>query len=166
MLAGMTLPPSTCDLCDEHGARARVLPPLFRHFGGKRSFAGQVVTARCPEDNTRLKELAGTPGNGRVLVVDGGGSQRYALLGDMIGKLAQDSGWAGIVIHGLVRDAAALATLDLGVMALGTTPRRSLKNGEGQVELPITIVGITVVPGDRLFADEDGIVLLDAATSP
>src|SRR3954471_14368629 len=108
---------STCDLCDKYGDQARVVPPGFRHFGGKQRFHGLVVTARCPEDNSRLKELANTPGAGRVLVVDGLGSLRRALLGDMIGKEALDHGWAGVVVHGAVRDTAPLAELDLGVMA-------------------------------------------------
>ena len=157
----MTL--STCDLCDKYGDKARVLAPAFRHFGGKRRFHGPVVTLRCPEDNSRLKELASTPGAGRVLVVDGAGSLRYALLGDMIGKLALDHGWAGIVVHGAVRDTAALGALALGVIALGVTPRRSLKNGEGQVGLVVEMAGVVCTPGELLFADEDGIVLIDAA---
>jgi regulator of ribonuclease activity A len=154
---------STCDLCDKYGEKARVVPPAFRHFGGKRRFHGPVVTARCPEDNSRLKELANTAGAGRVLVIDGGGSLRRALLGDMIGKEALDHGWAGVVVHGAVRDCAALAELELGVMALGLMPRRSLKNGDGQVDLVVEIAGVVCAPGDMLFADEDGIVLIDPA---
>lgn len=157
------MPSSTCDLSDKYGERARVVPPSLRHFGGKKRFHGPVVTLRCPEDNSRLKELASTPGAGRVLVVDGGGSLRYALLGDMIGKLVLDHGWAGVVVHGAVRDSAALAELDLGVMALGVMPRRSLKNGEGQVGLVVELAGVSCAPGDMLFADEDGIVLIDPA---
>lgn len=154
---------STCDLSDKYGDKARVLAPGFRHFGGKKQFHGPVVTVRCPEDNSRLKELASTPGEGRVLVVDGAGSLRYALLGDMIGKLVLDHGWAGVVVHGAVRDTVALGALDLGVMALGVTPRRSLKNGEGQVGLVVEIAGAVCASGDLLFADEDGIVVIDAA---
>jgi regulator of ribonuclease activity A len=154
---------STCDLCDKYGDKARVVPPGFRHFGGKRRFHGLVATVRCPEDNSRLKELAGTPGAGRVLVVDGGGSMRHALLGDMIGKQAVEHGWAGVVIYGCVRDTAELSALDLGVMALGVVPRRSLKNGEGQVGLPIEIAGVVCTPGDLLVADEDGLVIIDPA---
>jgi regulator of ribonuclease activity A len=157
------MPISTCDLCDKYGDQGRVVPPVFRHFGGKKRFHGLASTLRCPEDNSRLKELASTPGAGRVLVVDSGGSMRYALLGDMIGKLALEHGWAGVVLHGCMRDTAALSELDLGLMALGAVPRRSLKNGEGQVGLPVDIAGIVCTPGDWVVADEDGIVLIDPA---
>ena len=154
---------STTDLCDEYGDHVRVLAPGYRHFGGKTRFHGRVVTLRCPEDNSRLKEVMSTAGGGRVLVVDGGGSLRRALLGDMVGKELLEHGWAGVVVHGAVRDSAALAALDLGVMALGLMPRRSNKNGEGQVGVPIELGGVTCRPGDALFADEDGIVLIDPA---
>ena len=159
MASAMTI--STCDLSDKYGDKCRVLTPVFSHFGGRKRFHGLIATLRCPEDNTRLKELASTPGCGRVLVVDSGGSLRYALLGDLVGKLALEQGWAGVVMHGAVRDTAALAKLDLGVMALGVTPRRSLKNGEGQLGLIIEIGGVSCSQGDMLFADEDGIVLID-----
>ncbi len=157
------MPMSTCDLCDKYGDKSRVLSPQFRHFGGRRQFHGLVATLRCPEDNSRLKELVGTPGQGKVLVVDSGGSLRYALMGDMVAKLALDHGWSGVVMHGAVRDTVPLAQLDLGVMALGVTPRRSLKNGEGQVGLAVEIGGVVCKPGDMLFADEDGAVVIDPA---
>ena len=150
---------TTCDLSDEHGDGVLVIAGL-RHFGGRRRFSGPVETVKCFEDNSRIKELANTPGGGRVLVVDGGGSLRYALLGDIIGAEAVASGWAGVVIDGAVRDSATLATLDLGGMALGTTPRRSTRIGEGQSGLPVDVAGVRVVPGDVLYADEDGIVVL------
>lgn len=153
--------PSTCDLSDEYGDRARVLPPGLRHFGGRRRFAGTVETVKCFEDNSRVKEVLNTPGEGRILVVDGGGSLRYALLGDTIGREAVDHGWAGLVVHGCVRDTAVLATLELGVLALGSTPRRSLKNGEGQSAVPVEVAGVAVSPGEYLVADEDGVVVLD-----
>lgn len=151
---------TTCDLSDEHGTDARVLAAGLRHYGGTTRFSGVVETVKCFEDNARVKALANTPGDGRVLVVDGGGSLRYALLGDMIGAEAVAQGWAGVVIHGAIRDSAALATMVLGVMALGTTPRRSSRNGEGRAGEPIEIEGTRIVPGDVLYADEDGIVLL------
>jgi regulator of ribonuclease activity A len=157
---------STCDLSDEHGDSGRVLAPVFRHFGGKRRFSGEVVTIECFEDNSRLKEIVQTPGRGRVIVVDGGGSTRCALLGDMLAQHAIAQGWSGIVIHGCVRDTAVLATLDLGVMALASTPRRSRKNGEGRVGAAIDVAGTPVSPGDALFADEDGIFLIAAALLP
>jgi regulator of ribonuclease activity A len=154
---------STCDLSDTYGGRARVLPPVLRHFGGRTRFEGEIATIKCYEDNSRVKELAGNPGHGRVLLVDGGGSTRYALLGDTIGKELLEHGWAGIVLHGSVRDTAALATLDLGVMALAATPLRSLKNGEGSVGLTVAFAGVACSPGELLFADEDGIVVIAAA---
>jgi len=154
---------STTDLCDEYGESVRVVAPGYHHFGGKKRFHGRVVTLRCPEDNSRLKELMSTPGDGRVLVVDGGGSLRRALLGDMIGKALLEQGWAGVVVNGAVRDSAELAALDLGIMALGVMPRRSNKNGEGQVGIPVELGGVVCTPGDALFADEDGVVLIDPA---
>jgi len=154
---------TTCDLSDAHGERARVVAPGFRHFGGLPRFAGPVVTVKCFEDNSRVKELVATAGEGRVLVVDGGGSTRCALLGDMLGRAAVESGWAGIVVWGCVRDAAVLATLDLGIMAIATSPRRSVKNGEGQVGLAIDLAGTRCTPSDTLVADADGIVVIETA---
>jgi regulator of ribonuclease activity A len=154
---------TTCDLADEYGDAARVIVGL-RHFGGIRRFSGPIETVRCFEDNSRLKEAANTPGGGRVLLVDGGGSLRLALLGDMIGAEAIANGWAGVVINGAVRDTAVLATLELGVMALGTTPRRSERNGEGRLGMPVEIAGARCAPGDLLYADEDGVVVLTPST--
>ena len=156
---------TTCDLSDAHGERARVLPPQLRHFGGTRRFHGAVVTVECFEDNSKLKELAGTPGAGRVLLVDGGGSTRCALLGDTVAGQALENGWAGIVVHGCVRDTAALETMQIGVMALASSPRRSQKNDDGQVNVPVEIGGVRIAPGDLLVADEDGIVILDATAT-
>ncbi len=137
---------------------------MLRHFGGRRRFAGAVETLECFEDNSRLRELMNTAGDGRVLVVDAGGSLRCALLGDTIAREAIAHDWIGIVIHGCVRDTAALARLELGVMALGSTPRRSAKNGEGRVGVPVELAGVPCSPGDVLVADEDGIVVIDAAS--
>lgn len=151
---------STCDLCDQHGDDARVVAPIFRHFGGRRVFSGPAVTIKCFEDNSRVKETVATPGNGRVLVVDGGGSLRCALLGDMLATQARDQGWSGVIVFGCVRDAAILATLELGIMALAAMPRRSERKGEGQLGIAIDLGGTRCVPGDLVYADEDGIVLL------
>jgi regulator of ribonuclease activity A len=152
---------STCDLYDEHLDRARVPGTRFSHFGGRTRFSGLATTVKCFEDNSRIKELAGTPGAGRVMLVDGGGSLRCALLGDVIAAEAQRSGWEGIIIRGCVRDRAELGKLDLGVLALGTTPRKSTRRGEGQVDLAIQLGGIWCSPGDRVYADEDGVLLLE-----
>ena len=152
---------TTCDLYDEHGDAARVIGWPFRDFGGRIRFAGEVETVKCFEDNSRIKELASSPGRGRVLVVDGGGSRRAALLGDMIATQAIASGWVGFVIYGSVRDSAVLRTLDIGIKAPSTTPRKSVRLGEGTYGLSVEILGTVIRPGDRLYADEDGILILD-----
>ena len=154
---------TTCDLADAHGDDARVLPDTLRHYGGARRFTGPIATVKCFEDNSRVKDLVESPGDGRVLVVDAGGSSRYALLGDNLAGAAQRNGWAGIVIHGCVRDTAALRDLPLGVMAVGSTPRRSLKNDEGETGLPIEIGAVRCAPGDVLFADDDGVLVIAAS---
>ena len=152
---------STCDLYDSLGARARVLPPLFHDFGGRSRFGGVIATVRCFEDNSRVKEILATPGRGMVLVVDGGGSQRCALMGDLIAQSAVDNGWEGVVIYGCVRDRVALRELALGIRALAAIPRKSERRGEGQIQLPVEIAGVACHPGDRLVADEDGVIILD-----
>jgi len=154
---------STSDLYDRFADTARVLPPVFQDFGGRLEFSGEVVTLKCFEDNSRLKELAATAGKGKVLAVDGGGSMRCALLGDKIAEEAVANGWEGVVIFGCVRDRAALRRLPLGVRALGATPRKSVRLGEGQIQIPVTIAGVRCAPGDVLFADEDGVLILDGA---
>lgn len=151
---------STCDLYDRFEKTARVADPVFRDFGQRRTFSGAAVTVKCFEDNSRVKEVLGTPGRGKVLVVDGGGGLRAALMGDLIAKDAVRNGWEGVVIHGCVRDAAVLATLDLGIKALAAIPRKTVRNGEGQTGLPVTLAGIRITPGDLVFADEDGVLVL------
>lgn len=155
---------STCDISDRHPGTARVLPPLFRDFGGRRAFSGSAVTVKCFEDNSRLKELLATPGAGRILVVDGGGSTRCALLGDMIATDAVDNGWAGIIVYGCVRDTAVLETLDIGIKALAATPRRPTRRGEGVIDIAIDIAGVSVNSGDTVVCDGDGVVLLPAGS--
>lgn len=150
---------STADLLDEHGDRAQVCLLQFRSFGPP-AFSGRIATARCPEDNSLLRAAAGEPGGGRVLVVDGGGSYRCALLGDNIAALALENGWAGVVLNGCVRDSAALASLGLGVKALGTNPRPSRKEGKGEIGAAVEFGGVTFEPGARLYADLDGVVVL------
>jgi regulator of ribonuclease activity A len=123
-----------------------------------------VSTVRCFEDNVVLKATVSTPGDGRVLVVDGGGSMRYALLGDNIAAIARDNGWAGVVLNACVRDSVALDDLGFGVKALGTNPRPSLKGGDGEVDAPVTFGEVTFEPGAMLYADEDGVIVLPAAS--
>ena len=167
----MTLSFATCDLCDAHkddGSGAlRALPPVFRDFGGVRQFCGPVVTVKCFEDNSMVKtavESSGyleTPAGrvGKVLVVDGGGSLRRALLGGNLGAAAARNGWAGVVIDGCVRDVRELAVLGLGIRALACMPLPTDKRGAGQPDIALQIQGVWVRPGDWLYADEDGIVL-------
>ena len=150
---------TTPDLCDDHPDEVRVMAPMFRTFGGREAFFGPAVTVRCHEDNSRVKDLAGTPGEGRVVVVDGGGSTARALLGDIIAQTAADNGWAGFVIHGAVRDVEILRTIDLGVQALGSIPLKTEKLGVGDVGLTVTFGGVTITPGDFVYADANGVVV-------
>ena len=153
---------ATADILDEHGDRASVCTVAFRQFGGRRAFEGPISTVRCDEDNVVMRRRLSEPGNGGVLVVDGGGSRRVALAGEKVASLARDNGWAGMVINGCIRDAAALRGLDVGINAIGTTPRASGKAGLGEVDVPVTFGDVTFRPGDMLFSDEDGVVTLDA----
>ncbi|MDV6014561.1 ribonuclease E activity regulator RraA [Haloechinothrix sp. LS1_15] len=153
---------STADLVDQHGDALRVCDTQFHQFGKHRSFAGAVRTVSCYQDNGLLRELLRTPGEGGVLVVDGGGSLHTALTGDLIAQSAVDNGWHGLVLHGAVRDSAVLADLPIGIKALGTNPRKSSKAGAGSVDVPVGFGGITFHPGDQLYADDDGVVLLPA----
>lgn len=148
-----------CDLLDAHENDCQVLEPALRSFGGHARFHGPIETVRVFEDNVRVKETLAGPGRGRVLVVDGGGSRRCALLGDQLAASAVDQGWAGIVVHGCVRDAEVLASLPLGVLALATMPRKSVKRGEGQVGEPIAFLGVRFLPGHWLYADRDGVIV-------
>ena len=152
----------TTDLSDEH-PEARILPAVFKDFGGSVCFSGKALTVKCFEDNSRIKELSQTPGEGRVLVVDGGGSTRFALCGDLIAMDLQKNGWAGIVIFGCVRDTAVLATVLIGIKAIGAHPRKTARQNEGQVGVRLEIGGIVVDTGDNVIADEDGVLLLPAA---
>jgi len=153
---------STADLLDEH-PDALVCAPGFVQYGGVTAFEGTVGTIRCLEDNVLLKQRVAEPGLGRVLVVDGGGSLRVALLGDMVAGLAAANGWAGLVINGCVRDVAVLRHLPIGIKAMGANPRPSGKEGAGEIDVPVEVGGITVRPGAHLASDDDGIVVLDAA---
>lgn len=154
---------ATCDLCDTHkddtSAAFKVLPPVFRRYGAASHFSGPVVTIRCFEDNALLKATLDLPGQGRVVVVDGGASMRRALLGGNLGAAAARNGWAGVVIHGCVRDVAELAELRIGILALACVPMPPEKRGEGQRDVPVLVQGIWVRPGDWLYADDDGVVL-------
>ena len=126
-------------------------------------FAGPIATVRCFEDNALLKAVLSGPGHGRVLVVDGGGSLHTALVGDVIAELARSNGWSGLILHGAVRDAATLRTLDIGIKALGTNPRKSSKTGAGERDVTVSFGGVNFAPGDTAVRDDDGIVVVAPA---
>jgi regulator of ribonuclease activity A len=148
----------TPDLCDAHPEVA-VLDPLFANFGGLEAFYGPIRTIKCFEDNSMVKQAVAEPGNGAVLVVDAGGSHRCAMLGDMLAEQAVANGWAGVVMYGCVRDVDILAALPIGVQALGSHPRKSEKRGEGQRDIDLTFAGVTLQPGQWLYADNNGIIV-------
>jgi regulator of ribonuclease activity A len=152
---------ATSDILDAHPEEARVCELELRQYGGRESFEGRISTARCFEDNVLLKQRLGEPGEGRVLVVDGGGSRRVALLGDMVAGLAAQNGWAGVIVNGCVRDSVALRALDVGIKALGTNPRPSGKAGAGEIDVPVEFGGIVFEPGAMLYSDDDGVIVLD-----
>ena len=157
---------ATCDLCDvfknDSSGTFRVLPPVFKNFGGVLKFCGPVVTVKCFEDNSLVKAAVDSPGEGRVLVVDGGGSLRRALLGGNLGAAVARNGWAGVVIDGCARDVAELAQCQVGIRALAAMPLPTEKRQEGQQDVPVQIQGVWVRPGDWLYADEDGMVVMPA----
>ena len=153
---------STADLYDEHEEALGSVDLPLRQYGGHRAFTGRVSTVRCHQDNALLKSVLSGPGDGGVLVVDGGGSLHTALVGDVIAQLAIDNGWAGVVVHGAVRDTAMLADMPLGVKALGSNPRKGTKTGAGERDVEVTFGGATFRPGDQLWSDDDGVVVLPA----
>ncbi|MCO6006582.1 ribonuclease E activity regulator RraA [Actinoallomurus purpureus] len=157
---------TTADLFDEYGPELTTCETQFRSYGARARFAGPLATVRCREDNALVKKVLATPGAGRVLVVDGGGSLRAALMGDMIAGSAVAHGWAGVVINGAVRDVVALRALDLGIRALGSNPRKSAKDGVGEVDVPVVFGGAEFRPGAWLYADEDGIVVAARSLLP
>jgi regulator of ribonuclease activity A len=157
--APMTTPKPTADLCDAHADAVQVCEPVFHAFGGRSAFSGPISTVRCFEDNSRIKEAVESPGEGRVLVVDGGGSRRRALFGGNLGSAAVKNGWVGVIIHGCIRDSGEIAQMNLGVRALGTMPLRSEKRGEGERDVSVRFAGATFRPGDHVYVDEDGIVV-------
>jgi len=163
------MPVSTADLVDTHAGEVRSCESQLRQFGGRLHFQGPVRTVRTLEDNALIKQLLSTPGQGAVLVVDGGGSLRSALVGDVIAGLGRKNGWSGLVILGAVRDTVALAQLDIGIKALGSNPWRSGKRGTGEIDVPVSFGGVEFRPGEWLYSDPDGILVsarrLDAATN-
>ena len=153
---------ATADLCDVHASELTVLWPMLTSYGAKRAFEGVIATAKVHEENKIVREILTQNGTGKVLVVDGGGSLRSALIGDKIAQLAIDSGWEGVVVNGCIRDSAAIRNMPVGLFALGTNPTRPAKNGFGQRDLAVSFGGAKFVPGEYLYADEDGIVVAKA----
>ena len=155
----------TCDLLDDHPEHDfQVVSPsidgkFFKSYGAIKSFGGQVVTVKCFEDNSRVKELLATDWQGKVLVVDGGASMRCALMGDMIAESAVKNHWSGVIIYGCVRDVDAIAELNLGVHALAAIPQKSNRKGLGEVDISLSFGGVTVQSGDYVYADNNGIII-------
>lgn len=154
----------TADLLDAHESRLRdgslhVVAPMFRSYGGRRGFHGHIATLKLFEDNSFVRTTLAQPGKGRVLVVDGGGSLRCALVGDQLARLGVDNGWAGVVVYGCIRDSVAITGMDIGVFALATHPLKSIKKNVGDVDVPVSFGGVTFVPGHHLYADEDGVIV-------
>jgi regulator of ribonuclease activity A len=150
---------STPDLCDAYPDLVHVAEPLFGNYGGRSSFGGEIVTAKCFEDNSVVKEAAGKPGHGKVLVVDGEGSLRRALLGDLIAETAAGNGWEGIIIYGAIRDVDPISEIDIGVKALGSIPLKTERKGVGDVGIPVTFAGVTFKPGEFVYSDSTGIIV-------
>ncbi|WP_369602422.1 ribonuclease E activity regulator RraA [Hahella sp. SMD15-11] len=153
----------TPDLCDAHPDKVQVVEPMFGNYGGREAFGGQIVTVKCFEDNSVVKQLVATPGEGKVMVVDGGGSMRRALLGDMLAAEAARNGWEGIIVYGCIRDVDVIAETDLGVQALGAHPMKTEKKGIGEQNVPVTFGGVTFHPGHWVYADNNGIIVSPVA---
>jgi regulator of ribonuclease activity A len=151
--------PATTDLSDAHTALVRHCEPLFRDYGGRIAFHGPMLTLKTFEDNTKVRKAVESEGKGRVLVVDGGGSLRCALFGGNLGTLAEKNGWAGIVIHGCVRDTQELAACQIGIKALAAHPKKSNRNDAGIFDAPLSFAGVVFHSGEMLYADADGIIV-------
>ena len=161
---------ATADLCDHNEAQirdgqVRVVTPMFRSFGGRTSFHGQIATLKLFEDNSFVRKTLEQAGAGRVLVIDGGGSLRRALVGDQLAALGVKNDWAGIVVYGCIRDSAAIATMNIGLLALATHPQKTDKKNVGEIDVAITFGGVTFHPGEHLYADQDGVLLAPQALS-
>lgn len=149
----------TTDLCDAHEDKVRVVAPMFNSFGGQAAFYGQIATLKLFEDNSLVRKALESPGVGRVLVIDGGGSLRRALVGDQLAALAVKNGWAGVIVYGCIRDSRAISEMDIGVFALDTHPMKTVKKSVGESDVPVTFGGVTFSPGEWLYADEDGVIV-------
>ncbi|MGH8750174.1 MAG: ribonuclease E activity regulator RraA [Burkholderiales bacterium] len=153
----------TADLCDRHEGKFKVLAPLLQHYGGARAFSGVIATVKVHEDNVLVRSALAQAGTGKVLVVDGGGSLRCALAGDLLAQLALENGWRGIIVYGCIRDSQAIAQMPLGMLALNTHPQKSVKKGAGGTNIPVTFGGVTFTPGHYIYADADGVLVAEKA---
>ncbi len=153
----------TPDIADQFPDSVQAIELALNNYGGVQAFSGEVVTVKCHEDNSLVKALVGTPGEGRVLVVDGGGSRRRALLGDMLAASAAEQGWTGLVIHGVIRDVDEIGRTALGVQALGTIPLKTDKLGQGQQQVALHFGGVHIKPGNWVYADNNGVLIADRA---
>ena len=151
---------TTADLCDDYADTIASCDTPFRQFGARAAFAGRAATVRCDQDNVLMRQALSESGHGRVLVVDGGGSLHVALMGDEMALLATRNGWSGVIVHGAVRDVGRLRAIELGIKALGSNPRKSAKQGLGERDGEITFGGVTFRPGDLVYADDDGVIVL------
>lgn len=147
------------ELCDQFPELVQVVEPMFGNFGGRERFGGEIVTLKAFEDNSKVREQVALPGEGKVLVVDGGASMRRAMLGDMLAEKAAKNGWAGIIINGCIRDVNAIGETDLGVQALGTHPMKTDKRGLGDLNVEVSFGGVTFRPGEYVYADNNGILV-------
>lgn len=150
---------ATADLYDEHEEKLQIATPIFNDYGGKKSFSGPASTVKVFQDNSLVRAALEEPGEDRVLVVDGKGSLHCALVGDMLAILAKDNGWQGIIVFGCIRDSSVIADIDIGVKALNTNPRKSIKKGIGERDVRVVFADVTINPGDYIYADEDGVVI-------
>ncbi len=152
---------TTADLYDELGDALQVATPMFNDYGGEKKFSGPITTIKAHEDNVLVRSALEEPGEGRVLVIDGGGSLRCAMVGDMLAEIGVKNGWSGILVYGCIRDAVMMSSMKLGIKALNTNPKKSVKKGAGDRDIPVTFAGVTFVPGHYLYADEDGVVVAE-----
>ncbi len=150
---------TTADLYDKYGDDLKVALPIFKDYGAKRIFHGPISTVKAYEDNSLVRTALVEPGEGRILIVDGDESLRCAMLGDMLAKLGMENGWSGIIVFGCIRDVDVIATIDIGVKALNTNPRKSLKQGLGDRDIPVSFAGITFNVGEYVYADTDGVIV-------
>jgi regulator of ribonuclease activity A len=154
---------ATADLCDVHSDKLSIVAPMFLAYGGRADFFGQIRTLKVYEDNALVRQTLSAPGNGNVLVVDGGGSLRCALVGDQLALLAVQNNWTGVIVYGCVRDSVAMKSMDVGIRALNTHPLRSLRKGIGESDIPVSFGGVKFTPGQWLYSDADGIVVSSEA---